>query len=102
VLLTKKGVTAIAAESGRQGLEMAASEHPDLILLDIMMPDLDGWSILAQLQANAATASIPVVLFSASDYAETARRSQTLRIHGLLRKPFQLEELLAVCQLSNE
>lgn len=99
VLLTKKGVTTAVAETGRQGVEMALSERPDLILLDIMMPDLDGWSILSQLRANPLTASIPVVLFSASDYAETVRRASDLSIHGLLRKPFQLDELLKVCDL---
>jgi putative two-component system response regulator len=99
VLLRKKGVVTVEAETGASGLALAKSELPELILLDIMMPDMDGWSILQKLREDPVTASIPVVMFSASDYAETSRRAAGKGLHGILRKPFQLGELLSVCDM---
>ncbi len=99
VLLSKKGVDTVQAETGARGVELADSEQPNLILLDIMMPDMDGWAILERLRAQPSTAAIPVVMFSASDYAETVRHAEGKGLHGILRKPFQLDELLDVCRL---
>lgn len=103
VLLKKHGVEASTAETGRQGVEAARQEKPDMILLDIMMPDMDGWAVLDELGKDQSTASIPVVLFSAGDPTDTQRRAdQRGDVHAVLRKPFRMEELLGICGLSGD
>jgi CheY-like chemotaxis protein len=103
VLLKKHSVELLAAESGEDGIALARAEKPELILLDIMMPGLDGWAVLDMLRESPETRGIKVVLFSAGDYAETERRANERGgVHAILRKPFQMEELLAVCDIPGE
>ncbi|MDI1320433.1 MAG: response regulator [bacterium] len=64
-VLSQSGYDVVAASSGQQGLELAEQKKPDLILLDIMMPGVDGWGVLNKLQANPAFADIPVIVLSA-------------------------------------
>jgi CheY-like chemotaxis protein len=63
--LEYKGFTALEAENGPHGLEMARTHHPDLILLDVMMPGMDGLSVAEQLIADPVLGRIPVVMLSA-------------------------------------
>lgn len=95
--LEKSGFQVITANSGIKGLEMAHSEHPDAITLDVMMPGMDGWSVLTALKADPETASIPVIMVTmlqdqqmgfalgADDYitkpVETAKLRQVLLRH---------------------
>ncbi|NJK61540.1 MAG: response regulator [Synechococcaceae cyanobacterium SM2_3_1] len=74
--------------SGMEGLSLAASEHPDAILLDVMMPEFDGFSILAQLQANPETAQIPVIFLTAKAQAADRRRFYEAGVAGVIIKPF--------------
>jgi signal transduction histidine kinase/DNA-binding response OmpR family regulator len=71
-LLSLSGYDIIEAASGPQGLELAAKLKPDLIILDIMMPGMDGWTVLKKLQANTKLAEIPVVVLSAVSDTEMA------------------------------
>jgi CheY-like chemotaxis protein len=78
----------VTASSGRDGLARARSVQPDAILLDVMMPDLDGPGTLAQLRADPATRHIPVVFLTAkTQQADRARLAQ-LGAAGILVKPF--------------
>ncbi len=65
LMLGRAGYAVITADSGRVALEKAVSEHPDVIILDVMMPDIDGYQILSRLRQIPATASIPVMIFTA-------------------------------------
>ncbi len=78
----------LTAPSGRVGIETARSAHPDAILLDVMMPDMDGPTTLARLQADPATRDIPVVVLTAK--AQTADRARLAQLGaaGILTKPF--------------
>jgi two-component system, OmpR family, alkaline phosphatase synthesis response regulator PhoP len=78
----------ITAESGHMGLEVATAERPDAILLDVMMPDMDGLATLAKLQKNRKTKDIPVILLTAKVQATQEDRYQTLGIAAVLAKPF--------------
>jgi CheY-like chemotaxis protein len=78
----------MTASGGRQGLERARVNQPDAILLDVMMPDLDGPSTLAELQADAATHDIPVVFLTAKTQAAERMRLASLGAAGVLIKPF--------------
>ncbi|MFL9839333.1 response regulator [Sphingomonas sp. ST-64] len=74
--------------SGTEGLEAAAAWHPDLILLDVMMPGMDGPTTFARLRDQAATATIPVVFITARTQAHEVQRFRELGAHGVLAKPF--------------
>jgi CheY-like chemotaxis protein len=78
----------VDAESGTEGVRKAQEERPDAILLDVMMPGLDGPSTLAALRANPATASIPVVFLTAKAMTSEVDRLRDLGARGVLTKPF--------------
>lgn len=84
--------TVLTAASGSEGLELARSHQPDAILLDVMMPDLDGTETLAILQADETTQSIPVLLLTAR--ARTSEsKALTRGAKGVISKPFDPLEL---------
>ena len=76
------------ASSGSEGIAVAARQQPDAILLDVMMPDMDGISTLSQLKANAKTQSIPVIFLTAKTQAADKNLFQSLGVVGVITKPF--------------
>lgn len=82
------GWRVLTAASGAEALELIAEERPDLVLLDVMMPVMDGPSTLAALRREEATASIPVVFLTAKVQAAEVERYLALGAMGVLRKPF--------------
>jgi len=76
------------AQSGLEGLRKAEDTHPDAILLDVMMPGLDGPSTLAALRSNPATANIPVIFLTAKAMVSELTRLRALGAAGVLTKPF--------------
>ena len=76
------------ASSGAEGIALALAEVPDAILLDVMMPDMDGPTTYERLRANTATSGIPVVLLTAKVQAADRRRFIELGVAGVLAKPF--------------
>jgi CheY-like chemotaxis protein len=65
MMLQRRGYDIIAAQSGSQALAKAQAENPDLVILDIMMPDVDGYEVCRRLRANPATADLPIIMFTA-------------------------------------
>jgi two-component system, OmpR family, phosphate regulon response regulator PhoB len=88
VNLGASGMEVLEADDGNTGLELARTEHPDLILLDVMMPGLDGWDVARELAQDAATRDIPVVFLTARAEAADRRRGAQLGGVGYLVKPF--------------
>lgn len=82
------GWEVLTAGSGREGLAVAAAELPDAILLDVMMPDLDGPSTFEKLQENPRTRNIPVILLTAKMQAADRRRFDRLGVNAVIAKPF--------------
>ena len=82
------GWTVLSAESGSEGLLKAETEQPDAILLDVMMPDLDGPTVLQRLKANPATQAIPVIFLTAKVQSADHKKYAQLKIAGVLAKPF--------------
>jgi two-component system, OmpR family, response regulator len=78
----------LEATSGAEGLRKAEDNHPDAILLDVMMPGLDGPSTLAALRSNPATANIPVIFLTAKAMVSELARLRALGAAGVLTKPF--------------
>jgi DNA-binding response OmpR family regulator len=93
VNLEAEGMEVIEAEDGTVGVELARSEKPDVILLDVMMPGMDGWEVLQALQAGEGTSEIPIVFLTAR--AELRDRAQGLELGGIdyVTKPFNPVEL---------
>jgi CheY-like chemotaxis protein len=78
----------LTACSGQEGLTKAEAEQPDAILLDVMMPDMDGPSTFQQLQQIPALCHIPVILMTAKVQASDQRRFASLGVQGVIAKPF--------------
>ncbi len=78
----------ITASSGKEGIAQAEKYHPDAILLDVMMPDLDGISTFEALDKNPKTRSIPVILLTAKTRSAEKRLFQTMGVAGVITKPF--------------
>jgi CheY-like chemotaxis protein len=87
-LETVAGWEVFLANSGLQGMERAERERPDAILLDVMMPSMDGPTTFLQLQKNPKTADIPVILLTAKVQGSDQRRFAELGVAGILFKPF--------------
>jgi DNA-binding NarL/FixJ family response regulator len=84
----------IAAANGRQGVAAARQEHPDLILCDVMMPELDGHGVLQALQADAALARIPFIFLTAKGEKEDLRSGMNLGADDYLTKPVANADLV--------
>lgn len=79
----------ITASSGREGLELAETQQPEVILLDLMMPEWDGKQTLKQLKSNPSTAAIPVILMTAKTQSAIALELMELGLAGIITKPFR-------------
>lgn len=94
------GLQVIVASSSHEGLAKAETEQPDIILLDVMLPDMDGVTVFKRLQANPITQHIPVVLLTAKVQASDQRRFAELGVKAIIAKPFKphmlASQLLAV------
>lgn len=94
-LLEKEGLQVAEAANGRQGLEVIAEQLPDLILLDLMMPEMDGFEFVIELRRNKEWANIPVVVVSAKDLTAEDRIKLSGRVERILQKgTYTREELL--------
>ncbi len=91
--LERQGIQAIPCESGEEGLELARKYLPDLVILDILMPEMDGWQVLKDIHAIPELASTPVILCSLLD---ESRRGYVLGASGYIQKPIQKSALMDV------
>ena len=98
MVLEAAGFQVEFALNGEQGLSKAEVFNPDLILLDIMMPGIDGWETLKRLQRNPETAKIPVVVFTAREHARGRQQSVEMGAADYFRKPFEPDELIEVVE----
>ena len=94
LVLREKGYEVATASGGHEALTKAQLERPDLVLLDIMMPQMDGWEVLKLLRVDEGTSQIPVAMLSAR--TEAKDRVQGLQEGAIdyICKPFSLQELL--------
>lgn len=93
--LNQEGFEVVGAHDGVEGVEKAASEKPELILLDLVMPKLDGIGALKQMKENSASKDIPVVILTnLSDYDKVAEALQLGAMDYLVKANYRLEELV--------
>lgn len=96
VVLKGEGYTVAVAPDGAQGLMLARDWNPDLILMDVMLPGVDGGALIARLRDEAGTSDIPIVAMSAS--STLRERTEELEADALLSKPFDVDALLVQVQ----
>jgi len=89
-----EGFDALEAHDGRQALEVIRSQPVDLVVLDIMLPEIDGWQVLQEIRADAATADLPVIMLTALSAAENMARGISYGADLYLTKPFEPDELI--------
>ena len=93
LLLETQGYQIVTAFDGLDALDKVKTEKPDLILLDIMMPILDGFEVCKRLKDDPETASIPVIMLSASAHAESRQKGLDAGAVNYIVKPFEPEYL---------
>lgn len=93
--LSESGFTAHLARNGREGLLLAREDGVELVVLDVMLPGIDGWQVLGALRADPATAQIPVLFLTARDEVQDRVRGLELGADDYLVKPFAFVELVA-------
>ena len=93
-VLQFKGYRVAEAESAEKGLELAAAQTPDLVLMDIHLPGMNGIEALAKLRASPDTSAIPVLAFTASVMPQDRRQITSAGFDGFLAKPINLKEFL--------
>ena len=100
--LTSWGYEVLTAESGEEGLKLVEEQHPDLVLLDILMPKLRGRDVCAMLKANPKTRRIPVIFMTALGMADHVKAGMDLGADDYITKPYDAEDLrerIKICLL---
>jgi two-component system cell cycle response regulator DivK len=92
--LTRAGFTVVIATNGLQGVVMAAFERPDLIIMDLTLPDMDGWEATRRIKADPATKQIPVVALTANAMAGDREKAIAAGCDDFDTKPVDLPRLL--------
>ncbi|MBN2147609.1 MAG: response regulator [Anaerolineales bacterium] len=95
LVLGRRGYEVIGANGGRQGLDLVRKELPDLVLLDLMMPDMDGWDVYHHLKAEDDTRDIPVIIVTAKAQSiDKVLGLHIAKVDDYIAKPFSPQELL--------
>ena len=95
LILVRKGFEVIGAGGGREGLDLIRQMKPNLVLLDLMMPDMDGWDVYQQMKADEATRHIPVVVITAKAQSiDKVLGLHIAKVDDYISKPFSPQELV--------
>lgn len=105
ILLEQAGCTVIGAETGQQALELARSDHPDLVLMDLSLPVMDGWTAARELKNDPTTAQIPLLALTAHTLPGDRQRALEAGFNGYISKPINVvhfrEELNKALELKS-
>jgi len=95
LILSRKGYEVIGANGGREGLDAIRQKLPDLVLLDLMMPDMDGWDVYQQMKSVEATRDIPVIVITAKAQSiDKVLGLHIAKVDDYISKPFSPQELV--------
>ena len=95
LILKRRNYTVQGAEGGQAGLQAVRESLPDLVLLDLMMPDMDGWDVYQQLKADQSTSQIPVIIVTArAQSIDRILGLQIAKVDDYIVKPFSPRQLL--------
>ncbi len=95
-----RGYKVITAENGREALEVLQQQTPDMIICDVMMPEMDGYTLVQQIRNNASTSWIPVLFLSAKGQSQDRVKGLNMGADVYMVKPFEPEELVAQVESS--
>ncbi|WP_119065433.1 response regulator transcription factor [Aggregatilinea lenta] len=96
MILSRQGFNVLGAGSGRDGLKLVAETQPDLVLLDLMMPDMDGWEVYQQMRADERTKNTPVIVVTAKAQSiDKVLGLHIAKVNDYITKPFGPSELLS-------
>jgi DNA-binding response OmpR family regulator len=96
LILSRKGYEVIGAAGGREGLDTIREVIPDLVLLDLMMPDIEGWDVYQQMRAEEATRNIPVIVVTAkAQNIDKVLGLHIAKVNDYISKPFSPQDLVA-------
>jgi DNA-binding response OmpR family regulator len=95
LILNRRGFEVLGASGGKEGLELVRKTHPDLVLLDLMMPDMDGWEVYQQMKADESTRNIPVIIVTAkAQNIDKVLGLHIAKVDDYIAKPFGPQELI--------
>jgi len=95
LILIRKGFEVFGAPGGLEGIRLVREMHPDLVLLDLMMPDMDGWEVYQQMKADPATRDIPVIVVTAkAQNIDKVLGLHIAKVDDYIAKPFSPKELM--------
>jgi len=95
LILTRRGFEVSGASGGKEGIQAVRDLRPDLVLLDLMMPDMDGWEVYQQMKADEATRGIPVIIVTAkSQNIDKVLGLHIAKVDDYISKPFGPQELI--------
>ncbi len=95
LILNRRGFEVLGANGGIEGLELVKRELPDLVLLDLMMPDMDGWDVYQQMKSDENTRHIPVIVVTAKAQSiDKVLGLHIAKVEDYIAKPFSPQELL--------
>lgn len=96
LILSRHGFEVRGATGGKEGLDIIRKDHPDLILLDLMMPEMDGWEVYQQMKADEAIKDIPVIIVTAKAQSiDKVLGLHIAKVDDYISKPFSPQELLS-------
>ena len=94
--MLEKNYSILEAENGEDAIQIAEEKKPDLILIDLMMPKMDGYTACSKIKNNEETRGIPIVILTAIDHELNKKFASEMGADGYITKPFTLEELLDI------
>jgi len=97
--LEAEGFKVTGATSGPEGLKLLREEDPDLVILDVLMPGMDGWEVLRRIESDPTTAGVPVIMLTALGGDEDILRGLEEGAVEYITKPFHLQDLVAVVRI---
>ncbi|MCF3629054.1 response regulator [Thalassospiraceae bacterium LMO-SO8] len=97
-ILERSGFDVATTTNGRQALEVAQSDTPDILILDVMLPELDGYEVLRRLRADARTKTLPVLMVTAKGQREDRETAMKCGADMFITKPFVNSELIAAVE----
>jgi DNA-binding response OmpR family regulator len=95
LILNRRGFEVVGASGGKEGLKVVREIHPDLVLLDLMMPEMDGWEVYQQMKAEESTRNIPVIIVTAkAQNIDKVLGLHIAKVDDYIAKPFGPQELI--------
>ena len=98
ILLTSRGYEVVGAADGAVALEQVVSERPDLVILDIMLPEIDGFEVCRRIKQNPETAHIPVLMLTAKKSSQDCDRGMAAGASAYITKPFKSARIVELIQ----